>query len=173
MGTTSYAIALGSNRRHGRHGDPRRVVEAAIVALADAGLTITARSGIRATVAVGGAGRRFANAAVAVETSLTPPALLAVLKQMERVFGRRPARRWSARVLDLDILWWSEGTYRGESLASSLFIPHAGLATRVFALQPLLEVVPGARHPVLGLTFASLLARLRAPRPVDRPRRHP
>ncbi len=172
-GTTSYAIALGSNRRHGRHGDPRNVVEAAVGALAGAGLVVTARSRTRETLAMGGAGRRFANAVVIVETSLFPPDLLVLLKRIERVFGRRTARRWAPRVLDLDILWWSEGPYRGGRGASSLSIPHEGLATRAFVLEPLLDIVPNARHPLLGRTFASLLTSLRAPRPVDRLRPHP
>lgn len=174
MGTTSYAIALGSNRRHGTHGDPRRIVAAAIAALADAGLTITARSAIRPSPAMGGAGRRFANAAVTADTALTPPELLRLLKRIERGFGRRRARRWGPRVLDLDILLWSGGVHRGTGgEASSLLIPHLGLAARSFVLRPLLDIVPRQRHPVLGLTFTNLWARLHRARPVDRSRPRP
>ena len=79
MATTSYAIALGSNRRHGRHGAPTQVVRAGVVALAGVG-TVEALSTIRATPALGPAGRGFANAAALLSTDLAPDDLLAMTK---------------------------------------------------------------------------------------------
>src|SRR3546814_9467855 len=108
MALTSYAIALGSNRR-GRHGGPADTVRAAAQALDAERL-----SSIHATPALGPAGRGFANAAAIVETDLEPPDLLARLKSIARTFGRRGGRRWGPRVLDLDILLWSDGPYEGE-----------------------------------------------------------
>jgi len=75
MPVTSYAIALGSNRRHGRHGAPARVIAAAVAALAEAGIAVAALSPVLRTVAMGPAGRDFANAAAIVTTELDPPAL--------------------------------------------------------------------------------------------------
>ena len=170
MGTTSYAIALGSNRRHGTHGAPRSVVAAAMDALEHAGLAIDARSTIRATPAMGGAGRSFANAVVLVRSDLSPPGLLTLLQSIERRFGRRPGRRWGPRVLDLDILLWSGGAYRDRRRASRLFVPHPGITGRAFVLQPLLEVTPRWRHPVLGLSNLELWSRLHRAKPVDRSR---
>jgi len=161
---TSYAVAIGSNRRHGRHGTPARVVAAAVLALQQAGLAVAARSAIRATPAFGGAGRAFANAAVIVQTSLEPAALLVLLKQIERRFGRRPGRRWGPRVLDLDILLWSRGAYADNALA----VPHPALATRDFVMQPLEEIAPDWRDPPTGLTVRHLRARLNGAKPVDR-----
>ena len=179
MGPTSYAIALGSNRRHGRHGGPVRVVAAAVDALAEAGLTVTARSAVRTSPAMGPAGRSFANAAVLVDTELGPADLLAVLKAVERRFGRRGGKRWGPRVLDLDILLRArEGApgktrrlgsrLRGNRMVS---LPHPGLASRDFVLQPLQEIAPLWRHPTSGLTVDQLRARLRRAKPVDRLRR--
>ena len=177
MGTTSYAIALGSNRRHGRHGAPRDVVAAAIHALEDAGLRVDVRSAIRATPAMGGAGRGFANAAVLVRTEFAPHELLTLLQAIERRFGRRPGKRWGPRVLDLDILLCSrEGgsPVRQRKLGSrlrgstSLVIPHPGLAARAFVLDPLTQIAPRWRHPITGLTIHQLHARLRRAKPVDR-----
>lgn len=169
MDSTSYAVAIGSNRRHGRHGTPARVVSAAVLALQEAGLKIAARSAIRATPAFGGAGRAFANAAVIVGTSLEPAALLALLKRIERRFGRLPGRRWGPRVLDLDILLWSRGGYADDALA----VPHPALATRDFVLQPLAEIAPDWRVPPSGRTVRHLRTRLRRANPVDRPGWHP
>src|SRR5690606_29226691 len=83
MVTTSYAIALGSNRRHGRHGAPADVLRAALAALSELGEVETV-SKIRSTPAIGPAGRGFANAAAILSTRLEPDDLLEGLKSMER-----------------------------------------------------------------------------------------
>ena len=158
MGKTSYAIALGSNRRS-RHGSPAETLGAAIGALRP-----VAVSTIRNTPALGPAGRGFANAVLLLESDLDPPELLARLKRLERDFGRRPGRRWSARVLDLDIILWSEGAWAGDGL----IVPHPEFRRRRFVLEPLAELVPGWRDPVTGLSVRHLLALARAPSPVDR-----
>ncbi len=164
MATASYVIGIGSNRRHGRHGGPRGVVAAAIAAMATQGLRIAATSRIRTTRAIGPSARDFANGAALVRSELAPPALLALLKRIERDFGRRPGQRWGARVLDLDILAWSEGGWDGPALT----VPHAALAQRSFAIGPAAELAPRWRHPRLGATFRQLDARLAVRRPVDR-----
>jgi 2-amino-4-hydroxy-6-hydroxymethyldihydropteridine diphosphokinase len=163
MAKTSYALALGSNRRHGTHGGPAAVLRAALAALEESGIGLLAVSSIRATKALGPAGRGFANAAAILETRLEPPALLERLKQLERSFGRRPGRRWGPRVLDLDILLWSEGAWAGDGL----IVPHPEFRRRRFVLEPLAEIAPAWRDPLSGLAVRHLLARARRPRPVD------
>jgi 2-amino-4-hydroxy-6-hydroxymethyldihydropteridine diphosphokinase len=138
--THLYAIAIGSNRRHIRHGRPAGVVEAAIGRL-DADFTLFDASPIILNKAVGGAGRDFANAVALVESGLEPAAMLAALKQIERDFGRRPGRRWGERVLDLDLVAWGGGRFRSRTLA----IPHPRLGDRDFVLGPLSAIAPGWR----------------------------
>lgn len=173
METTSYAIALGSNRRHGRYGGPTGVLAASVDALEAAGLRILAKSRVRATPAMGGAGRSFANAVVLARGSQDPDALLACLKAIERRFGRRSGRRWSARVLDLDLLLALEPPPRPKRRSRALTLPHPGIAHRDFVLQPLADVAPGWRHPRTGRTVRQMRARLRRAKPVDRLRREP
>ena len=86
---------------------------------------------------------------------------MARLKAIERSFGRRPGRRWGARVIDLDIILWSGGVYAGAALT----IPHPAFRARRFVLDPLATLVPRWRDPVTGLTVRQLAARVRA---VDR-----
>jgi 2-amino-4-hydroxy-6-hydroxymethyldihydropteridine diphosphokinase len=160
MALTSYAIALGSNRPS-RWGSPAATVRAA----ADA-LGVERLSRILATEAVGPAGRGFANAAAILESALEPPQLLALLKATERDFGRRGGRRWGPRVLDLDILLWSEGPWAGAGLT----VPHPAFRARAFVLEPLAEIASDWRDPLTGLSVRHLHHRLRAGRPVD-PRR--
>lgn len=163
MAETSYAIALGSNRPHGRHGAPKEVVRAAIGALGALG-RVEAVSTIRATPALGPAGRSFANAVAILAADLMPDALLAALKRIEREFGRRSGRRWGPRVLDLDLILWSRGSWGGPGP----LVPHPEFRQRGFVLEPLAEVAPDWRDPISGATVRQLLARLRQPRPVDR-----
>lgn len=152
MPVSSYAIAIGSNRPHHRHGDPTGVVTAAMHALGELG-SVMAHSRILRTAPLGPAGRSFANAVAILETDLPPPALLARLKQMERRFGRRRGRRWGARVLDLDIILWSDGSWAEPGLT----IPHPQYRKRRFVLAPLGEVAPHLRDPLTGRTVRQLL----------------
>lgn len=158
-----YLIALGSNRPHHDYGDPRGVVLAAMEECASFG-TVTARSPVIATPAIGAAQRHFANAALVLESELAPTALLAALKRTERDFGRRRGRRWGDRVLDLDIILWSGGAWGSEGLT----IPHPAFRERDFVLAPARLIAPDWRDPVSGLTIAHLHARLTRPRPLPR-----
>ncbi len=156
---TTILIALGSNRRHGRHGPPARVVAAAIEALAAAGLEVVRVSPILATAPLGPGSRHYANAVAAVASDLALPAVLALLQRIERHFGRRRGRRWGDRVLDLDILGAGAAVWR----QGTLEVPHPRLAERRFVLDPLVTVAPGWRHPQLHLTVRQLRARALRP----------
>jgi 2-amino-4-hydroxy-6-hydroxymethyldihydropteridine diphosphokinase len=121
-------------------------------------------SSVHVTPALGPAGRSFANAAALIESDLDPPALLARLKQVERDFGRRRGRRWGPRVLDLDIILWSEGAWA----TGGLIVPHPEFRNRAFVLAPLAEIAPGWRDPLTGATIRQLRHRLARRRAVDR-----
>lgn len=157
-----YALALGANIY--RSGPPARTVERAFEVLEAEGVTLCSRSRIASTRPLGPGRRDFANAAAIVETDLAPPALLALLKNIERGFGRRRSRRWGDRMLDIDIVLWSGGLWADRKLV----IPHRGFRERAFVLAPLHEIAPGWRDPLTGLTVRQLDRRLRANSPVDR-----
>ena len=151
-----YAIAIGSNRRHAKHGDPKAVILAALHRLKRRHVRPLAVSPIIATAPLGPARRRFANAAALVATDLPPPALLALLQRTERKFGRRRGGRWRDRVLDLDIILWSGGAWQSPGLS----IPHPHWRARNFVLQPLLTIAGDWRDPHSGLRVRHLHARL-------------
>ncbi len=161
--SSTYLVALGSNRRHHRYGPPQDVLCAAMEECASLG-TVTARSKVIATAPMGAACRRFANAALVLESELAPPSLLAALKRMEREFGRRRGQRWGDRVLDCDIILWSGGEWR----SAGLTIPHPAFAKRDFVLNPAVDIAPGWRDPRSGLTLIQAQARLTRPRPLPR-----
>jgi len=156
--THLFAIALGSNRPHGRFGSPARVVEAAIARL-DQDFGLFDASPIFLNPAHGGAGRDFANAVALVESELSAWEMLDQLKRIEREFGRRAGRRWGPRVLDLDIALWSGGRVRSRKLT----IPHPRLARRSFVLNPLSVIAPNWRIGSVSVRhLAERLARRRA-----------
>ena len=119
--------------------------------------TVTARSPIVASAPIGAAQRRFANAAVLIESEYDPPSMLAGLKRMEHEFGRRRGRRWGDRVIDLDIVLWSAGVWDGPGLQ----IPHAEFRQRDFVLTPAQAIARNWRDPFTGLTIAQLATRNR------------
>jgi 2-amino-4-hydroxy-6-hydroxymethyldihydropteridine diphosphokinase len=138
--TQLYAIAIGSNRPHGRHGRPPQVIEAAIARL-DEQFGLFDAAPIILNPAHGGAGRNFANSVALIESALEPPEVLRQLKTIEREFGRRPGRRWGSRVLDLDIIVWSGGKWSERGLS----IPHKSATGRSFVIGPLATIAPGWR----------------------------
>ena len=140
---------------------PAALVRTAMAALDRRPLELKLASPVIASAAMGPSRRRYANAAAIVTTKLEPPALLEHLQAIEAQFGRRRWRRWSARTLDLDILFWSEGMWSEPGLT----VPHVALRLRPFVLRPLARIAPRWRDPVTGLTVRQLSARLDRSRP--------
>lgn len=152
MATTSYAIALGSNRRT-RYGSPRATLAAAVAAIGG----VTVRGPVIETAPLGPSRRRFANSVVLIDSDEAPDVLLARLKRIERRFGRRRGQRWGDRALDLDIIWWSGGCWASPGLV----VPHPAFRLRRFVLDPLAAILPEARDPISGLTVRQLAFRAR------------
>ncbi len=86
---------------------------------------------------------RYLNAAVRLETSLAPHALLDACFAIEARLGRVRRERWSARTIDLDLLVAVEPTGALIRLETpTLTLPHPRLVERDFARRPLLDVAP-------------------------------
>lgn len=145
---TTVVIALGSNLGD-RAGNLRRACQL----LADEGVTLTRRSSIWETAPVPAGQPAFLNAVVVGDTALGAAGLLAATKRLERQLGRRPARHWGPRPIDLDILFF--GDTRIDSI--ELVVPHPRIAERAFVLAPLSEAWPGVL-PLLGRRALDLLA---------------
>lgn len=101
----------------------------------------------------------YLNAALELETSLAPQALLEAALQVEQTLGRRrDGERWGPRPIDIDLLLFDDVVLQGAAAAPALAVPHPRIAERRFVLQPLCDLDPGRVHPVLGRTVAALLA---------------
>lgn len=97
----------------------------------------------------------FVNAVLAIETGLSPRALLDAMQKIEQTQGReRSLHLWGPRIIDLDLLVY------GDALLSEdrLKVPHPGIAERAFVLVPLAEIAPQLKIPTLGPLPALLAA---------------
>ncbi len=145
-------IGLGSNL-----AEPRQQLRGALDALAripNSQLAVV--SSLYLSDPLGPADQpRYNNAVAALDTSLSPLALLDALQAIERAQGReRKAERWGPRTLDLDILLF------GNRLISEprLTVPHYHMHARAFVLYPLAEIAPAELKLADGRTLAELLA---------------
>lgn len=100
----------------------------------------------------------FLNCAVALETTLLPKPLMAALLRIEREMGRQRTPKKGPRTIDIDILLFDDVVMDSPEVT----IPHPAMHQRRFVLEPMAEIAPNARHPVMKKTIRELLAALPA-----------
>jgi len=129
--TIAY-LGLGSNL-----GSRARNLGAARRRLRQKGARVLRQSRVIETQPWGVADQpRFLNQVVEVEWAGTPRQLLKAAKEVEVEGGRKPARRWGPRVIDVDILLFGD-----ERLNTPvLVIPHPRIAERDFVRESLAEL---------------------------------
>lgn len=129
-------LAIGSNL-----GDRRRNIRLAVQKISHLKNTeVIKLSKVLETEPIDGPSRqgRFLNAALRIETLLSPSLLLKKLKKIEQELGR-PGKhiRNSPRSIDLDILFFGDRVINRKYLK----VPHPKLFERQFVIKPLLEVI--------------------------------
>jgi 2-amino-4-hydroxy-6-hydroxymethyldihydropteridine diphosphokinase len=145
-------LALGSNL-----GDREANLRDALRRLESADLGVTRRSSLYETAPQELLDQpAFLNAVIEAETNLFPMQLLARVREVEREMGRRRVTPKGPRNIDIDILFY------GRSVIASpeLEVPHPRIAQRRFVLEPLAEIAPGFRHPLIGKTASEMLQAL-------------
>ena len=98
----------------------------------------------------------FLNSALELRTLLYPEELLRLLNQIEAEAGRERTIHWGPRTLDLDILLYDDIIFDSDVL----HIPHVEMHKRSFVLDPMVQLAPYKRHPVLGETMLELREKL-------------
>lgn len=186
-------LSFGANQE-GQSSTPIENIRRVIKALRGYGIILRMCSRIYVTAPVGpGIQSKYFNMVGAFDAPHTPAQLLRLLKQLEAEAGRRRLGINRPRPLDIDIIQYSNFTIgwqgrvfrrsrcgtscrnlaparsrlrRAKSPARAwLTLPHPLAHQRRFVLQPLRDVAPHWRHPVLGCTISQLIARL--PNPPD------
>jgi len=98
--------------------------------------------------------RPFLNMVLVIKTSLLPRELLRKLENIEIDLGRKSDKgQFKNRPIDIDILFFGKTILDDENLK----IPHPGISSRRFVLEPLVEIKPDLIHPVLKKSAKELL----------------
>ena len=145
--TERVFVALGANL-----GDRRAQLDEAIRRIGELeGTTVLAVAPMLETQALlpdGDAAPQpdYLNTAAELRTTFEPLGLLRALKGIERAMGRQTTTRWAPRLIDLDLVLFGAHQVNSDELT----LPHPGLATRRFVLEPLLALWPDAIDPRTG-----------------------
>ena len=146
-------LGLGSNL-----GNRRENLERAIYHLQSRGLELSKISALVETPAwlpdhaEPSWNKPYLNCVIAGQARWSPAQGLNMVREIEHQLGRRPARRWAPRPIDIDILLW-----RGLIMKTpELTIPHYAISERPFVLTPLMHlqpdlIIPGQRETVFKL----------------------
>jgi len=97
----------------------------------------------------------FLNQVVHCQTALSAEETLATCMNIESQLGRvrSEAKGYTARIIDIDILFYNDEIIRTPFLE----VPHPRLHLRKFTLLPLQEILPRFLHPAKGKTIEELL----------------
>ncbi|WP_343075827.1 2-amino-4-hydroxy-6-hydroxymethyldihydropteridine diphosphokinase [Aliiroseovarius sp. Z3] len=166
-------VSLGGNATS-RQRESAEIIHDAVEHLAAQGFRITRSSRYYSTPCFpAGAGPDFVNAAVGIDTDVSPEDLLSALHRVEASFGRERPSRWAPRTLDLDLIAYGTQILPDKSVLShwmnlpladqkvlapeQLILPHPRMQDRAFVLIPLADIAPDWRHPVTGRTVQEMV----------------
>lgn len=97
----------------------------------------------------------FLNAALQLETALSPLELLKATQEIEIEMGRTQKSNgaYHDRIIDIDILLYEDLVLQTPELT----LPHPLMHERLFVMEPLAEIAPNVIHPVFKKPVISLL----------------
>jgi 2-amino-4-hydroxy-6-hydroxymethyldihydropteridine diphosphokinase len=147
-----FFLGLGSNL-----GNRLGQLQSSLAGLQAGGCRLVASSSVYETPPWGFEEQpAFLNAVVQVSYEGDPMELLQLAMQVEHALGRVRAGHWGPRAIDIDLLACGQLQLRGQRLV----LPHPLLQERAFVLLPWAEIAPEFEVVGLGMTVATLLARL-------------
>ena len=97
----------------------------------------------------------FLNAAIGLETSLSPIEILYITQEIEKELGRTKKSvngSYSDRLIDIDILLYDTLVLQTPELT----IPHPLMTERDFVMKPLIEIAGNVIHPTREKTLSEL-----------------
>ncbi len=122
------------------------------------GIYVVNKSGFYETKPIGGPPQPdYVNCVIELETKIKPQKLLKEFQKIELELGKKPNVRWGPRVIDIDILLYGNKVVNNHNLK----IPHESMHERIFVLEPLCEISPKLKHPILKKTIFEILQELK------------
>ena len=97
----------------------------------------------------------FLNAAIGLETNLSPIEILHITQEIEKELGRTKKSvngSYSDRLIDIDILLYDTLVLQTPKLT----IPHPLMTERDFVMKPLIEIAGNVIHPTRQKTLSEL-----------------
>jgi 2-amino-4-hydroxy-6-hydroxymethyldihydropteridine diphosphokinase len=141
-------LLLGSNL-----GDRQLFLKKAIALIEDNIAPISKTSSIYETQSWGKTDAPdYLNQVILLKTNLPAQVILRKILNIEKVLGRQREEKWGSRTIDIDILFYGEAIVNEKGL----HIPHPELHNRRFTLEPLAEIAPDFKHPVLNKTILTI-----------------
>lgn len=114
-------------------------------------------SSLYETQAVGFEGPVFHNMVAAFDSTRPPLEIATTLRALEERHGRtRNSQKFSSRTLDVDLILYGDLVIQ----AAGIELPRQEVTRYSFVLEPLAELAPQARHPILDKTYAELWSEL-------------
>lgn len=149
MNASPLILLLGSNQ-----GNSIALLEKAIALLQLRIGKIATTSSVYSTKAWGETEQPdFLNQVVVIPYTGTAMHVLEIVLSIEHEMGRVRSKKWGARIIDIDLLYFGDQVHR----TTTLTLPHAALHLRRFTLVPLVEILPDFIHPVFNKSQQQLL----------------
>ena len=169
-------VALGSNIPS-KFGDSLKTLNCAISDLQTSNFKLIKCSSFYETEPIPkGLGQNFINCCAIFESQLSAFEVLEHLHNLETRYGRTRDKRWGARIIDLDLIYFDELIVPGKHTLQKwidlspdeqikcwpieMILPHPRLQDRAFVLIPLRDINKDWRHPLLGISVVDMLALL-------------
>jgi len=142
-------LSIGSNIEREKH------IPSALKELEERVGSLTVSS-IYESEAVGFEGARFYNLVAGFFTELPVSDIAKILSEIESNHGRtRNCKKFSSRTLDIDLILYGDAVLQ----EGKLTLPREDITRYAFVLEPLAEIAPNRKHPVIGESYGELWAK--------------
>ena len=98
----------------------------------------------------------YVNGVVSLRTKYLPDRVFEFLMSIEKFFQRVRTFKNESRVIDLDLLSYNDVISNNKNL----ILPHPRMHLRRFVIQPICDINPNWKHPVLKMSAQNILKTL-------------
>jgi len=157
MNIHNIIISIGGNMKSKDGSHPIHVAKKAINCLENYSIQVTNQSSWYETEPIPKSDQpNYFNCVVFAKTTLNELNVLNSLHDIENIFGRRRIAVNEDRVIDLDLIDYSNKILENKDI----IIPHPRAHKRRFVMEPLAELDKNWVHPILNKNVSEILKKL-------------